>query len=133
MSLHPKPGAVLFGKDLPRLARFYSQLANLSITLEENRLMVLESDSFQLVLHALPPAVAKKLVIDSPPKLRTDLPLKLVLPVASLALARQQASELGGGLNPLDQQWQARNFSACDGFDPEGNVLQFREDAPAQN
>ncbi|MCO8168810.1 hypothetical protein NJC40_13635 [Pseudomonas sp. 21LCFQ02] len=73
------------------------------------------------------------MVIDSPPKLRTDLQLKLVLPVASLALVRQQASELGGGLNPLDQQWQARNFSACDGFDPEGNVLQFREDAPAQN
>ncbi|MCO8168808.1 hypothetical protein NJC40_13625 [Pseudomonas sp. 21LCFQ02] len=67
MPLHPKPGAVLFGKDLARLARFYSQLANLSITLEENRLMVLESDSFQLVLHALPPAVAKKLLTSSPP------------------------------------------------------------------
>lgn len=131
MSVHPKPGAVLFGKDLPRLARFYSQVANLNITLEESRLIVLESASFQLVLHALPPAVANKLVIASPPQLRTDVPVKLVFPVASLTLARQQASELGGGLNPSEQQWQARNFSACDGFDPEGNVVQWREDAPA--
>lgn len=131
MSVHPKPGAVLFGKDLPRLARFYSQVANLEITLEDNRLIVLESASFQLVLHALPPAVAKKLVIETPPKLRTDLPVKLVFPVLSLTTARQQAAELGGGLNPPDQQWQARNFSACDGFDPEGNVVQWREDAPA--
>lgn len=131
MSVHPKPGAVLFGKDLPRLARFYSQVANLETTLEENRLIVLESASFQLVLHALPPAVANKLVIETPPTLRTDVPVKLVFPVLSLTLARQQASELGGGLNPPEQQWQARNFSACDGFDPEGNVVQFREDAPA--
>ena len=127
MPQHPKPGAVLFGKNLPRLAQFYAQVADMSITLEETRLIVLESEVYQLVLHALPAAVAKKVVIETPPTLREDLPVKLVFPVPDLATARQQAAALGGGLSALDQQWQARNFRACDGFDPEGNVVQFRE------
>lgn len=28
------------------------------------------------------------------------------------------------------EEWAARGFRACDGVDPEGNVLQFREPAP---
>jgi hypothetical protein len=33
----------------------------------------------------------------------------------------------GGELNPPDKEFAARGFRACDGHDPEGNVLQLRE------
>ncbi|MCY1406333.1 hypothetical protein D9M71_215950 [compost metagenome] len=99
--------------------------------LRQNDLIVLESDAFQLVIHPIPPAVARSITITVPPLRRTDVAMKLVFPVASLAQARLQAPSLGGAVDALDKEWQARNFRACDGFDPEGNVVQFRESLSA--
>jgi hypothetical protein len=32
-------------------------------------------------------------------------------------------------LNPTDKEWRFQGFKVCDGLDPEGNVIQFREHA----
>jgi hypothetical protein len=55
--------------------------------------------------------------------------VKLVFAVPSIAQARAWAPALGGELNPPEKMFEARGFRACDGHDPEGNVIQFREDA----
>lgn len=81
------------------------------------------------VVHAIPKRVADTITIASPPKLRDERAVKLFFPVASLADARDKAPALGGGLSPTKKEWEARGFRACDGYDPEGNVVQFREDA----
>lgn len=80
-------------------------------------------------MHPLPPEIAESIEIADPPKRRTDLPTKLIFPVASLAEARAKAPALGGALNPPGKEFAARGFRACDGHDPEGNVVQFRETA----
>jgi len=49
--------------------------------------------------------------------------------VASLAEARAEAPSLGGALYPSDREWEGKGFRACDGYDPEGNILQLRESA----
>ena len=125
----PKHGAVLFAKDLPRVAAFYRGLVGMLQTVTESRLIVLESESFQLVIHAIPKAVADRLDITTPPQRRVDLPTKLVFPVRSLAQARIDAVALGGQVDAPSGEFKARGFVACDGYDPEGNVVQFREAA----
>jgi hypothetical protein len=32
-------------------------------------------------------------------------------------------------MEPADREWSFNGVTVCDGFDPEGNVIQFREDA----
>jgi predicted enzyme related to lactoylglutathione lyase len=123
----PKHGAVLFAKDLPRVAAFYRELVGMTQTVTENRLIVLESDTYQLVIHGIPKNIANRIDITTPPLRRVDMPTKLVFPVTSLAAARTAAGALGGEVDPVSAQFSARNFTACDGFDPEGNVVQFRE------
>lgn len=123
----PKPGAVLFAKDLPRVAQFYRELVLLAVTHSDKGVIVLESASQQLVIHGIPKKIAQSIVITAPPKLRTDTAVKLVFPVASLAEARKQAAALGGALHAKTKEFEARGFRACDGHDPEGNVIQFRE------
>lgn len=54
---------------------------------------------------------------------------RLCLPVESIATARTTAARLGGTIRPAGSEWEARGFRACDGHDPEGNVLQVRENA----
>ncbi|WP_207215763.1 VOC family protein [Pseudolysobacter antarcticus] len=119
----------MFAKELPRLATFYERLLSMTIVVAEKDHIVLESDVFQLVLHSLPKQVAKSITITSPPTRRTDVPVKLFFPVPSIADARIKAAALGGRLNPESKEWEARGFRACDGNDPEGNIVQFRENA----
>jgi predicted enzyme related to lactoylglutathione lyase len=129
MSKIPKPGAVLFAKDVARVARFYEELAGLAVVHADHEIVVLESDRQQLVVHGIPKQIADVIEIESPPKRRVDMPVKLTFGVVSIAGVRARAVALGGELNPARKQIEARGFRACDGHDPEGNVVQFRESA----
>ena len=93
----------------------------------DDGLIVLESPMQQLVIHGIPKKIAQSITISSPPRPRSDTAVKLVFPVDSIAQARIRAGELGGGIHPATKEFVARGFRACDGFDPEGNVIQLRE------
>lgn len=87
----------------------------------------LESDSFQLVVLQIPKRIADAIVIASPPERREDAAIKLVLFVQSIEHARTSALQLGGGVNTPDREWQFQGATVCDGYDPEGNVFQLRQ------
>jgi hypothetical protein len=127
-----KNGAVLFAKDAKRVARFYELVAGMKRTHEDPGIIVLESPGSQLVVHPIPLRIARTLTIDTPPARRTLAAVKLVFAVKSIADARKIAPGLGGALEPPPRMFEARGFRACDGVDPEGNVIQFREKAAAQ-
>lgn len=120
-------GAVIFAKDLRRVATFYEKLLGLPAVHRETDHVVLASPHFELVIHAIPKAIADSIDISVPPERRTETPIKLYFFVASIAEARANAPALGGELNPPKGEWAARGFRACDAHDPEGNVLQLRE------
>lgn len=122
-----RPGVVLFANDIERLARFYTAVTGLARTHEEPGLVVLADAQWQLVVHAIPPAIAAQYPITTPPALREDTAIKPFFPVTSLAEARRVAAEHGGALRPAEQEWSARGFVACEAYDPEGNVIQFRQ------
>jgi len=84
----PKAGAALYAKDIARVSAFYEEVAGLPITHAEDGFMVLELPHFQLVVVAIPDDVAATIEIVSPPVRRTETPIKLVFPVASIAAAR---------------------------------------------
>lgn len=128
MPNRPKPGAVIFAKDIASLARFYTALLSMAVVHSEPDHTVLESSELQLVLHGIPTHIADSFVITSPPERRTDTAIKLFFAVEDLAQARATATRLGGALNDPDQEWEwkTRGVRVCDGHDPEGNVLQLR-------
>lgn len=124
-----KAGAVLFAKDVERVAQFYQAVVAMSVAHSEAGLIVLESESAQLIVHGIPKRIANAIEIVDPPKLRDQIAVKLVFPVVSIAQARAKAPIHGGLVQPKSKEFQARGFRACDGYDPEGNVIQVRERA----
>jgi len=130
MSVYPKPGVVIFAKDVINMTNFYSEMFAFTIKHNDIDKSVLESDTFMLVIHGIPGQIAEKITIATPPLIREDVPTKLFLPVPSISGARVIAERLGGAIKPERFEWAAANFRACDGFDPEGNVIQIRESAP---
>ena len=127
MSTMPPSGAVVFAKDITRLAAFYEQLCGLTVVHAESDHIVLESGAVQIVVHAIPKRIARTITITQPPVVREETPIKLFFAVPDLAQARLRAAELGGQIAPAGKEWEARGFRACDGHDPEGNVIQLRQ------
>lgn len=122
-------GAVVFAKNIGRLADFYSRVAALVVAENEQDHVVLQGEAFQLVVVAIPAHIAARIEIASPPARREDTAVKLAFRVASLAEARTSAAKLGGELNGPESEWLFQGWRVCDGHDPEGNVFQLREPA----
>lgn len=124
----PKPSVVIFVADVQRVAEFYRELASMTIEVEDSAHVVLDIEGFQLVIHLLhgEPAVVD---VAKAVHAREDSYLKVCLPVASIDAARVTAAAKGGAIKSRDHEWTARGFRACDGHDPEGNIIQVRESA----
>jgi predicted enzyme related to lactoylglutathione lyase len=116
---------VIFTGDKERLARFYQAMTGLPVRSSDDTVTVLASDHFELVIHAVSGEPAGR-----PSAAREEVYVKPFFAVASLAETRVKAESLGGKLRPAHEEWQARGFRACEAVDPDGNVIQFREDAP---
>ena len=125
MSTNTRPGAVIFTGDKARLASFYKAMTGLAVRASDDKVTVLASDQFELVVHALAGEPAGKPTVP-----REDVYIKPFFPVTSLSEARETAAAWGGQLRPQSEEWQARGFRACEAIDPDGNVIQFREDGP---
>lgn len=128
MSSKPTAGAVIFAKNPAKVASFYEAVLAASVERAESDLVVLAVGPFQLVIHTIPEPIAQGIELSDPPALREETPIKLFFPVSSLAQARATASAFGGGLAPQTTEWSGPGFRACDGWDPEGNVVQLRQD-----
>jgi len=120
-------GAVLYAKDVSRVQGFYHAVLGLSVEHEERDHVILASPAFQLVLLALKEPIASSVEIESPPRRRTEVPVKLAFEIPSISAARALAPAHGGELLPPEREWNFQGYRVCDGRDPEGNVVQLRQ------
>lgn len=125
MATNVRPGAVIFTGDHKRLAKFYEATTGLAMRFTDENITVLGSETFELVIHSL----SGEPVVTEPPLPRKDSYIKPFFPVTSLSAARERATAFGGELRPQSEEWTARGFRACEAIDPDGNVIQFREDS----
>ncbi len=120
-------GMVIFAKDVARVAAFYAQVLTLEAVEEEVSHIRLVGRACELVVHAIPEAIREGIEISDPPRLRGETPFKPVYVVADLDAVRQGAEATGGGLHPAESAWSFRGATVLDGWDPEGNVVQFKQ------
>jgi predicted enzyme related to lactoylglutathione lyase len=120
-------GAVLYAKNLVLVKEFYQAVLSLNVEHEEDDHVVLTSPAFQLVVLKVPEHIASSIEIESPPRRRTEAPIKLAFEIPSIAAARSTARLHGGELFPPEREWNFQGYRVCDGQDPEGNVVQFRQ------
>ena len=118
---------MLFAKNVDRVARFYSVVLGLAESNRDDDHILLESPGFQLVVHRITNGGAAAGDITAATARRATAAFKPVFFVASIARLREVAEMHGGVMEPADQQWSFNGVTVCDGVDPEGNVIQFRE------
>ena len=126
----PALDAVLYAKDLPAMSRFYAAVLGRPPVHTDATIAVHMIGDSRLTLHAIPAHIAETFTIAVPPELREEAAIKLTVPVASLGVARAAASASGGGCFASEREWAYEGSRYVDGWDPEGNVLQFAEPSP---
>ena len=124
-----RSGAVLFAKDVARLPSFYARVLELQVAERGDDYVTFEAPGIQRVIHAVLPEEASTIEITVPPVPRASAAIKPVFFVRSIDRVRAVAESLGGVVNSAEQEWLFRGTTVCDGLDPEGNVIQFREPA----
>ncbi len=119
--------AVIFASDVSRVRDFYRQLVRMEVLTEDAEHAVMAIPGFELVIHKLYGEPSSVDDDHDQELVREDSYIKLCFPVDSLESARNLAESLGGSIQGKSKEWQARGFLACDGRDPEGNVIQLRQ------
>ena len=120
-------GLVVFAKNKQRVSAFYQQTLGLEVIESETSHDLLRGQGYEVVVHAIPRKYAAGIVIAKPPETRDETPFKPTFVVESLAHVRRNAEATGGGLKPEAGAWHFRGHVVLDGWDPEGNIVQFKE------
>jgi extradiol dioxygenase family protein len=123
---HVACALVIYVRDLAHTASFYRAVLGLEVAEEAETHQVLTGPGLELVIHQVPPEIAADIRIEHPPILREDTPIKPVFAVKDFDTLRTAILAAGGGLEDAGAGWSWRGYHIIDGWDPEGNVLQFR-------
>lgn len=129
MSHTIKAGAVLYAKDMDRMAAFYAAVLGLAVADRDQEHVLLASETVELVVRQVPSQVAASILITVPPVRRSDSAVKLVFFVPGMAAVHAGAAAHGGLLDATAKDWLFHGWQVWDGLDPEGNVIQFRAQA----
>ena len=125
MSGPARAGVFLYAKQLAPMATFYEAVLGMTPIHATPELLVLQSPDLQLVLHAIPKAIADGIRIETPPVRRENTAMKFFHVVPSLDEAIRTAAALGGEV--FVERWEGTGFTMANAMDPEGNVFQVRE------
>ncbi len=120
-------GLVVFAKSKKRVSAFYRNALNLTVEESASTHDLLRGHGYEVVVHAIPREYASQIKIAKPPVVREDTPFKPTFVVKDLEAVRAVASKTGGYLKPAEGAWRFRGCIVLDGWDPEGNVVQFKQ------
>lgn len=115
--------AVLFAKDARRVAQFYVGVFGAVVRAEDEHHAALDVSEFRLIVHQIPPHLAREIEIGNPPLRRESGAIRLDYPVGDLVKARIVAKQLGGRIDDLPPPWAGGDSHFFLGFDSEGNVF----------
>jgi len=120
-------GLVVFAKSVKKLSAFYADALGLEVLESARSHQLLRGNGYEVVVHAIPPKIAREITIAKPPVLREDSAMKPSFVVPDLHTLRLAVVATGGWLKPDDTAWTIRDYKVLDGCDPEGNILQFKQ------
>ena len=123
----PQQGLVVYAKNKKRVSAFYQQTLGLEVHESESSHDLLRGHSCEIVVHSIPRKHAAGIKVSKTPEPRDETPFKPTFVVLSLSEVRLAAEATGGYLKPEAAAWHFRGQVLLDGWDPEGNIVQFKQ------
>jgi len=118
---------LIFADDKTKVSSFYQCVLGLDVIESTSSYELLSGHGCEIFVHSASVSESSSGGDESKPAPRIDTSLKPIFTVFDLEGIRDVAVHTGGFLLPPEQAWKYRNFLVLDGWDPEGNVVQFRQ------
>lgn len=90
-----RAGMVIYAKNINHLADFYQSILGLEIKHADDEFIKLEANSLQLVILKLPKPIAASIIIETPPKRRSNTAIKPVFFVSDIESKREPVTKHG--------------------------------------
>jgi len=122
-----RTGVLFYAKDLLRVSTFYEKVLGARVLVADEVHRVLQSPDVQLVIHAIPEAYSRSIVIETPPVPREEQAIKPFFTVDDLAAAEALVVSCGGKV--WGPPWAGPGMTVRNACDPEGNIVHLRDGA----
>lgn len=120
-----RSGALIYAKQLDTLSAFYRDLLQMTLLTADAHHHVIESADAQLIIHAIPPAIAAHITIATPAAPREEQAIKLFFTLdATLPDVEARVVALGGQV--VGASYDGPGFRTRNAVDPEGNIFHLR-------
>jgi len=126
-ALNAQQGCMVFAKNKKRVSAFYKETLVLEVEESEHTHDLLRGHGYEVVVHSIPRKYAATIEIGKPAVPRDTTPFKPTFVVPDLEVVRVAATKTGGYLKQIENAWRFRGCIVLDGWDPEGNIVQFKE------
>jgi predicted enzyme related to lactoylglutathione lyase len=120
-------GCVVFAKNKKRVSAFYQQALGLAVEESDSSHDLLRGNGYEIVVHSIPRKYAATIKLANPVEPRDETPFKPTFVVTDLEAVRIATAKTGGYLKPTERAWHFRGCIVLDGWDPEGNIVQFKQ------
>jgi predicted enzyme related to lactoylglutathione lyase len=120
-------GCVVFAKNKKRVSAFYQLTLGLAVEESDSSHDLLRGRGYEIVVHSIPRKYAATIKLANPVAPRDETPFKPTFVVTDLEAVRIAAAKTGGYLKPTERAWHFRGCTVLDGWDPEGNIVQFKQ------
>jgi len=115
---------VIFSVNVRRLAVFYEAVLGAKPHFEPSGDIRLIGDREDVLVHSIPPKIAKTIEVRTPPEPREGSAIKPVFDVESLEAAMEHVTAKGGMVTT--RTFSIGGLTRHDVIDPDGNVIQLR-------
>jgi len=116
----------LYASDMSKLANFYKEAIGLKIKERGDDFICLGRDEIEINIIKMNGKLGSPIYINDSFSIREETPIKCSFLINSFDQVQKAIKAFGGGLKDNNEAWEWRGVRHLDGFDPEGNVVQFR-------
>ena len=116
----------IYASDMVNLSHFYAAALNLNIKEKGNDFICLGRDEIEINIIKMNSKPGRSVEKDESFSAREETPIKCSFLIDSFDQVRKTIKSYGGGLKDEIEAWEWRGVRHLDGYDPEGNIVQFR-------
>ena len=116
----------IYASDMVNLSHFYAAALNLNIKEKGNDFICLGRGEIEINIIKMNGKPGSLIDKDENFSAREETPIKCSFLIDSFDQVRKTIKGYGGGLKDEIEAWEWRGVRHLDGYDPEGNIVQFR-------
>lgn len=121
-----KTAIAMYSSNISSLAKFYEEALDLNVVESGDGYICLENSGIEVNILQMNRKEAKKIHVEQKFTIREETPIKCSFLVSTFDQVYKAITKYGGSIKSEVEAWDWRGTIHLDGYDPEGNVVQYR-------